>query len=290
MNSQEGNTSQSESRELPTRMLGRTGRDVSIIGLGGGSLLMKTENRNAAVEMVNHAIDSGINYIDTAPSYNNSEQYIGEVMKHRRDQVFLATKVDPRTRDEAWQSIEESLERLQTDVIDLIQVHDIQTFDDVNAIMRHNGAVTAMIEALEQGLVRWIGVTGHGDPAAMAYALERFDFDTVLMPVNVTDRHYRSYIDTILPFAGDRDIGAIGMKVFCAGEIFETLETSVSEALRYTLSFPISTAIIGFDNLQHLDEIVDIARNFKPMDESEQQRILDRTRDKAAACNAKFKE
>jgi aryl-alcohol dehydrogenase-like predicted oxidoreductase len=274
---------------LPQRVLGRIGRPVSILGLGGGGLLSRTHDERAAVELVNHAIDAGVNYLDTAPTYGPSEEHIGKVMRHRRDEVFLATKVYPRIGDEAHRTIENSLRRLQTDRIDLIQVHDMATREEIDRMMSPDGSLAAMIEAREQGIVRWIGVTGHKDPDALIYAIERFDFDTVLMPVNIADRHYLSFVDGVLPPALERNMGVIAMKVFCAGGVFESLDVTPAEALRYALSFPVATAIVGVDDLRQLDENLRTARDFRPMDEDERQAVLDRTREKAAVCGAKFK-
>ena len=274
---------------LPRRILGRTGRPVSILGLGGGGILMRTLDREAAMALIHRAIDLGVNYVDTAPTYGPSEEHFGEVLKARRPEVFLATKVHSRSRDEGWRKIENSLRRLQSDYIDLIQVHDIKTEDEVDRVMRLDGALAAMLEARDQGLVRWIGVTGHWDPSPMAYALQRFDFDTVLIPVNVTDKHYLSYIDVVMPVALKRNLGIIAMKVYCAGGVFEQLDVMPHDALRYALSFPVSTAVVGVDDMQQLLENINIGRRFVPMTEEEKESVLDRTRQKAAVCSAKFK-
>jgi aryl-alcohol dehydrogenase-like predicted oxidoreductase len=274
---------------LPRRVLGRTGRAVSILGLGGGGLFFKEENRDLAYQVLNRAIDLGINYFDTAPTYGASEILFGEVLKDRRNEVFLATKVYPRTRVEAWKTIENSLIRLKTDVIDLLQVHDIRSKEEVDQLMKPNGSLAAIMEAQEQGLVRWIGVTSHYDPDVLLFALGRFDFDTVLMPVNVVDKHYYSFIESVLPVAEDRNLGVIGMKVYCVGDVFDQLEITPAEALQYALSFPIATAVVGVENLQQLLENIDIVRHFKPMTEEEQQEVLNRTREKAVVCSSKFK-
>lgn len=274
---------------LPHRILGRTGQSVSILGLGGGGLFFSEKNRDLAHEVLNRAIDLGINYFDTSPTYGDSEILFGEILKDRRSEIFLATKVRPRTRDEAWRTLENSLVRLKTDVIDLLQVHDIKSREDIEQVVRPNGALAAIVEAQEQGLVRWIGVTGHYDPDALMFALGRFDFDTVLMPVNVADKHYHSFIDSVLLVAVDRNLGVIGMKVYCAGGVFEQLAITPSEALRYALSMPITTAVVGVENLEQLLENIETVRHFEPMSEEQQQELLDRTRDKAVVCNSKFK-
>lgn len=274
---------------LPHRILGRTGQSVSILGLGGGGLFFSEKNRELAHQVVNRAIDLGINYLDTAPGYGDSEILFGEAIKDRRSEIFLATKVHPRTRDEAWRTMENSLIRLKTDFIDLLQVHDIKSREDVEQAMKPNGALAAIVEAQEQGLVRWIGVTGHYDPDALMFALGRFDFDTVLMPVNITDKHYNSFVDSVLPVAIDRNLGVIGMKVYCAGGVFEQLAITPSEALRYALSMPIATAVVGVESLEQLLENIESIRRFEPMSEQQQQELLDRTRDKAAVCSSKFK-
>lgn len=275
---------------IPQRLLGGTEREVSILGLGGGGLLMRTKDKDAAAELVNRAIDLGINYIDTSPSYGDSELHIGEVMKSRRNEVFLATKIHRRGYDEGWQKIENSLKRLQTDHIDLIQVHDIIDMQSVDDALKPDGSLSAMLDARTQGVVRWIGVTGHYDPDAILYALERFDFDTVLIPVNISDRHYRSFISGVMPVAAERRIGVIGMKVFFAGGVIEELGVTPEETLRYALSYPISTAVVGMDSIAQLEQNVSITRSFTPMTREEASEIEARTRTHPLAGNEKFKK
>lgn len=267
--------------------MGKTGFSVSILGLGGGGVFFSHDNRDEALEILNRAIDLGVNYLDTAPSYGASEDHYGEILNLRREEVFLATKVHPRGYDDAKKTMDASVTRLKTDHIDLIQVHDIQSSDDFDQAF--DGSLKAMVEARDEGIVRWIGVTGHHDPDALAYAIERFDFDTVLMPVNITDKHYLSFIDNVLPMALKRNMGVIAMKVYCAGGVFENLDVTPKDSLRYALSFPVSTAIVGVDNLHQLLENIEIVRQFEPMRNEEQTAMLDRTRDKAAVCSSKFK-
>lgn len=272
---------------LPRRRLGRTNRTVSVLGLGGGGLFLDANKPEEAVRMINRAIDLGMDYLDTAPGYGASESHFGEVLKSRRDEVFLATKIHPRRRDEARRTIEESLERLQTDHLDLLQIHSITSAQDFDRAQE--GSLPEMIQARDEGIVRWIGVTGHTDPESLVYAIQRFDFDTVLMPVNVVDKYYLSFIDMVLPLALERDMGVIAMKVYCAGGVFDELSVSPEEALRYALSVPVSTAIIGMESMDELLRNVDIARRFRPMTDEEQAAVLEKTRPNAAVCNRKFK-
>ncbi len=274
---------------LPHRMLGRTGRLVSILGLGGGGLFFREENHDLAFQVLNRAIDLSIDYLDTAPGYGASESLFGEVLKSRRDEVFLATKVHPRSRDEAWRTIENSLKRLQTDHIELIQVHEIESDEDVDKATGGDGSIKAMEEARDQGIVKWIGVTGHTDPAPLLYALDRYDFDTVLMPVNIADKHYLSFLDNILPKAQERNLGVIGMKIYCAGGVFLNMDMMPEEALRYALSQPISTGVVGVDNMDQLLYNIDVARQFEPMGERQMRILEDRTKFNEVVCNAKFK-
>jgi aryl-alcohol dehydrogenase-like predicted oxidoreductase len=275
---------------LPHRMLGKTNMSVSILGLGGGGLFFDANNRDMADEVVNRAIDLGINYLDTAPSYGAGEDLYGNVMRRRRGDVFLATKIDARDRDGAWKSIETSLRRLQTDVIDLIQVHDIEKNEDVDKVLAMDGAIRAMEEAHDQGVVRWMGVTGHRNPDKLLYAIEQYDFDTVLMPVNITDKAYLSFIDKVMPVAQSKNMVIVGMKVYCSHGIFADLDVLPGEALRYSLSNPVSTCVVGVDNVNQLLSNIDVARQFTPMNEDEMTALEARTKDKAAMCNTKFKE
>lgn len=259
---------------IPRRRLGKTGEMVSIFGLGGQALLEQPDKADEAVALISRAIDLGVTYCDSARAYGPSEEYYGAVMKYRRREVFLTSKIYERPRDEAWQSLETSLRNLQTDHLDLIQIHSLRYPEEVDLIVKPYGALQACVEAREQGLVRFIGVTGHFDPQVINQAIRRFDFDTVLMPVNVADAAYLSFQKESLPLAREKDLGIIGMKVPIRGRLLGGhLFPSIDPLLRYALSCPISTAIIGCGSIAELEQNVAVARNFRPLDEDERGAI-----------------
>ena len=248
---------------LPARVLGRTGARVSILGLGGQILLQTPDRWDEAVELINRALDLGINYCDTAAAYYPSELYYGEVMPERRHEVFLATKTGDRTRDGAWRSIEQSLVNLQTDHVDLIQVHSLDRFDHLDRALQPDGALAAMSEAREQGLTRFIGVSGHNADVLLS-ALHAFDFDTILVRINPLDPLRGDVIGSVLPVAHRRRMGVIAMKVMDRGGLLNR-GVSPSSLLRYTLSQHVATAIVGCGSLRDLEENFETARTFRPL-------------------------
>ncbi|MDA2914204.1 aldo/keto reductase, partial [Acidobacteriia bacterium AH_259_A11_L15] len=208
---------------MPTRNLGRTGYRVGIFSLGGQAALERPNNHEVAVALVERALDLGVNYVDTAAMYGGAERwsqrYIGEVMNHRRREAFLATKTHDRTRDGSWRLLEQSLRLLQTDHLDLWQIHNLSRMGQVEQIFSPGGALEAVQEAREQKIVRFLGVTGHADPYVLAEAIRRFPFDTILMAVNAADRHHLSFVDHLLPLAVEKQMGIIGMKVPARGRL-----------------------------------------------------------------------
>ena len=273
------------SAAMPRRNLGRTGYATGIFSLGGQAAVEQPNNEEAAVEIVERAIDLGINYIDTAARYGGddrwSQRYIGKVMKRRRGEVFLATKTHDRTRDGSMKLLDESLKLLQTDHLDLWQVHNLSEMEQVEAIFEKDGAVKALAEARDQGIVRNIGVTGHANPEVLVETIRRFPFDTLLLALNAADRHYLSFIEDLLPLAVEKEMGIIGMKIPSRGRLLaswtppegeDRRETdsgpgtlNMREALRYVLSLPVSTVIVGCDNVAQLEENVSVARSFNPL-------------------------
>src|ERR1035437_8987893 len=202
---------------MPTHNLGKTGYKVGIFSLGGQASLEKPNNEAVAVPIIERALDLGVNYIDTSSIYGGparwSEQYVGKVMAHRRNQAFLATKTKERTRDDSMRMIEKSLQLLQTDHVDLWQLHDIGTLFDVNQVFAKGGAMEALIEMKEQKVVRHLGLTGHYRPDALMEGIRRYPFDTVLMAMSAADPHHFSFNESLLPLAVERQMGIIGMKV-----------------------------------------------------------------------------
>lgn len=275
---------------MPTRNLGKTGYRVGIFSLGGQASIEKADNEAVAVPIVEKALDLGVNYIDTSARYGGdarwSEQYIGKVMKRRRNEAFLATKTHDRTRDGSLKLLEKSFQLLQTDHVDLWQIHNLSRKEEVDRIFAKGGAVEALVKAKEEKMVRFIGVTGHADPDVLLEAIRRFDFDTILMAVNAADPHHMSFGKELLPLAVEKEMGIIGMKIPARGRILanwtpppaeqqrgiiatQSGTLSMAEAMRYTLSLPVSTVIIGCDTIAQLEENVNIARDFTPLSDAQ---------------------
>lgn len=261
-------------RLTPQRELGKTGIRVPLIGYGTAPL-GKTDKipQEKGVAALHHAIDSGITYLDTSPDYG-SEPVVGEVMKERRDEVFLATKINNRSREWVRRELETSLEKLQTDHVDLIQVHAVNAWADLEMVLAPDGALKELEKAREEGLVRFIGITGHARPDILGHALEQYPFDTVLVALGMADRLVTSPETFCLPKAVERNTGVIAMKVFGHGEFQDR-----NLALRYSLGLPgVSLAILGMDSVQHIDENVEIAANFQPLSEEEEIRLIQQIR------------
>jgi hypothetical protein len=287
---------------MPTRNLGKTGYKVGIFSLGGQASLERPNNFDVAVPIIERALDLGVNYIDTSSIYGGperwSEQYVGKVMAHRRNEAFLATKTRERTRDGSMRMIEKSLELLQTDHVDLWQLHDVGTQANVDEIFAKGGAMEALVEMQEQKVVRHLGITGHYRPDALMECIKRHPFDTILMAMNAADPHHYSFNEQLLPLAVERQMGIIGMKIPGRGRILSTwtpppLEQqkhswegmvlaptpgtlTMREALYYTLSRPVSTVIIGCDTIAQLEENVQLAREFTPLNDKQLAELVAR--------------
>lgn len=270
---------------MPMRNLGRTGFKVGLFSLGGQAAVEQPDNEAVAVPIVERALDLGVNYIDTAARYGGdarwSERYIGAVMKGRRQQAFLASKTRDRSRDGSLRSLETSLKLLHTDHLDLWQIHNLSRMEEVDEIFAPGGAVQALIEAREQKLVRFLGVTGHADPAVLIEAMRRFPFDAVLLALNAADPHHLSFKKDLLPLAVEKEMAIIGMKIPARGLLLSSwrppAETTsrfagtvpgtlgMPEAMRYVLSLPVATVIVGCDSIAQLEENISIARDFRPL-------------------------
>jgi uncharacterized protein len=261
---------------MPSRPLGRTGHQVKLFSLGGEATLDKAGREDDAAAIINRALDLGVNYIDTAPAYGQgtSLRHIGEVMRTRRAEVYLASKTHARTRDQSMRLLDMNLELLQTDHLDLWQLHNVTDAAQVEQLFAPGGALEALIEAREQGLVRHLGVTGHFDPAPLLTCIERFDFDTILVALNPADRHVTPFTTELLPRANAKGMGIIGMKLAARGRVFRSggIRT-MEETMRYTLSLPISTVIVGVDDVAQVEENVRIATAFQPLDEAGMARL-----------------
>jgi len=276
------------------RVLGSTGERVSAIGLGGWHLGLPTVDEQLSLRIVRSAVDHGINFMDNSWDYNAgaSEIRMGKALRDGyRDKVFLMTKIDGRSKREATRQLDESLRRLQTDRIDLVQHHEVIRFEDPHRIFDADGANAALIEARTAGKLRYIGFTGHKDPRIHLHTLEvarehGFTFDAVQMPLNVMDAHYRSFEKLVLPELVKQKIGVLGMKSMANGIILKSGTVTAVECLHYALNLPTSVVITGCDSMEVLEQALEVARTFRPMSAAQVQAILAKT--KAAAAHGEF--
>ena len=277
-------------REMPYRTLGHTGERVSAIGLGGWHLALKHVDEALAERLIRGAIDRGINFMDNSWDYNDgaSEERMGWALRGGyRQRAFVMTKIDGRSKEEAMRQLEESLRRLATDRIDLVQHHEVIRFDDPHRIFDPEGAQAALMEARKQGKVRYIGFTGHKDPRVHLHAVEvaeehGYTWDTVQMPLNVMDAHYRSFEKLVLPELVKRNIGVLAMKSMANGIILRSGLVSARECLHYALGLPVSVVITGIDSMEILDQACEAAATYQSMTESDRRQLLARTAPAAA--------
>lgn len=280
----------SQSSEMLYRELGSTGEQVSAIGLGGWHLSLKHVDEQLAIRLVRTAIDRGITFMDNCWDYNNgvSELRMGKALREGyRDQVFLMTKIDGRSKQAATQQIDQSLQRLQVDHVDLIQYHEVLRFEDPHRIFDEEGAHAAMLEAQAAGKLRYIGFTGHKDPAIHLHMLDvadqyGFKFDTVQLPLNVMDAHYRSFAQLVVPELVKRQIGILGMKSMANGILLRSQTVTPIECLHYALNLPTSVVITGIDSMAILDQALEATRTFQPMTEQQVQTLLTKTAEAGA--------
>ena len=276
------------------RALGKTGERVSPIGLGGWHIGLPHVNEQLGFRIVRSAIDRGLTFMDNSWDYNDgaSEIRMGRALRDGyRDKAFLMTKIDGRSKREAKRQLDESLRRLQTDRIDLVQHHEVIRFDDPHRGFDPEGANAALVEARKAGKLRYIGFTGHKDPRIHLHMLEvakenAFSFDTVQMPLNVMDAHYRSFEKLVLPELVKQNIGALGMKSMANGIILKSGTVTPVECLHYALSLPTSVVITGCDSMELLDQALDALRTFRPLSVPQREALLAKTR--VAAAHGEF--
>lgn len=286
--------SQLPPNSLPKRRLGKTGEIVSVIGFGAGARFCSIPDEDAAQALLRRALELGITYFDTSASYTRkglerlSEKRLGEFTKRRRTEVFLATKFDPRDRDGALKSVERSLNLLQTDYLDLIQIHSLGDHDDLSRMGGPDGAIAAIRQLKDQKVARFVGITGHNDGGAMADALRRYEFDTVLMALNaaqsanpVAARRMEpipAFEQSALPLALEKQMGVVSMKVMGQGLLVGdgAGRAAASELLRFNLSQPVACVVIGVEQMARLEENVRAARALIPMSESEKQKLREK--------------
>jgi aryl-alcohol dehydrogenase-like predicted oxidoreductase len=274
---------------MPYRVLGRTGEQVSAIGLGGWHLALPHVDEALSLRIIRTAIDRGINFMDNSWDYNEgqSELRMGKALRDGyRERVFLMTKIDGRSKKEAARQLDESLRRLGTDRIDLVQHHEILRYEDPHRIFDEDAANFALVEARQAGKLRHIGFTGHKDPRIHLHMLEvaddaGFELDTVQMPLNVMDAHYRSFEKLVLPELVKRRIGVLGMKPLANGIILRSKTVTAVECLQYALNLPTDVVITGIDSMEVLEQALETARTFRPLSEEALAALLAKTADAA---------
>jgi len=266
------------------RNLGQTGERVSIIGVGGFHL-RKPADPQLAIRIVRTALDNGINFLDNSWDYGEgeSERRMGMALRDGyREKAFLMTKIDGRTAASAAEQLDQSLERLQTDHVDLLQFHEVIRMEEPERIFAPGGALEAVLRAREQGKIRHIGFTGHKSPEIHKHMLEvadqhNFRFDTLQMPLNVMDAHYHSFERIVLPIATQKQMGVLGMKPMGDPFILDSHTVSARECLRYAMSLPVSVTITGIDSVAILQQALEVADNFEPLTPQERAALLART-------------
>lgn len=280
--------------KMPLRPLGKTGHMVGIYSLGAQGSVEIPGKEDLSVEIISRAIDLGINYIDTAAAYGRasdtipkseamgtSERNVGRVLKYRREEVFLASKTHDRTYDGSMRFLEQSLKNLQTDHLDLWQIHNVRLseIETLDRMFADDGVIKAMEKARDEKMVRFIGFTGHEGPDVMNALADRYPFDNVLVAINAADKHHDPFIEKFLPNVVEKNMGIVGMKIPARDRIFSHGGIiSMKEAMEYVLTLPVSTIIVGLDNLEELEENIEIAKNFQPLSADEMLAIEEKTK------------
>jgi len=266
------------------RILGQTGERVSMVGVGGFHL-SKPDDPQLAIRIVRAALDNGINFLDNSWDYGEgeSERRMGQALRDGyRDKAFLMTKIDSRSAQGAVRQLEESLQRLQTDHVDLLQFHEVIRMEEPERIFAPGGALETVLKAREQGKTRYIGFTGHKSPEIHRHMLEiadqhDFRFDTLQMPLNVMDAHYHSFEQMVLPTAVRKQMGVLGMKSMGDPFVLHSSGLSSQECLRYAMSLPVSVTITGMDSMAILQQALDVVENFQPLTAQERTTLLAKT-------------
>jgi aryl-alcohol dehydrogenase-like predicted oxidoreductase len=281
--------------EMLYRELGATGVQVSLIGMGGAHLGLATVEEDDAIRLVHEGLDRGINFLDNSWDYNEgrSEERVGKALAQGgyRQKAFVMTKIDGRTKEVATNQINDSLRRLKVDHIDLLQHHEVIRFDDPDRIFNEGGGMEAVLAAKQAGKIRFIGFTGHKDPHVHLYMLEvaqkhGFHFDTVQMPVNIMDAHFRSFSQLVVPEAIRQNIAVLGMKCFGDDIILKSGAVEPMDCLRYSLNLPISVLITGINSKMLLDQAFAAVKSFQPMDEAAVATLISKTEE--AAMHGKY--
>lgn len=273
------------SQQIPYRTLGRTGAKTSLVGLGGYHIGVGSLSDEQAIHIVRTALDSGVNFLDNCWDYNNgvSEIRMGKALQDGyRSKAFLMTKVDGRTRQSAQRQVEESLRRLQTDHLDLIQIHEVIRMTDPERVFAPGGSLEYLEQARKEGKVRFIGFTGHKSPEIHLHMIEvarqhHYTFDTVQMPLNIMDAHFDSFARKVVPVASKLNMGILGMKPMGFGIILKSNAVTPVECLQYAMNLPITTVITGCDSMEILQQALNTARNFRPLSHRQLEAMLNKT-------------
>jgi aryl-alcohol dehydrogenase-like predicted oxidoreductase len=265
-----------DSKGLPTRVLGKTGVHVPLIGIGTGTRFCSVKNENQAIEILNYALDHGIYYWDTAHGYGKgdvvSEERLGRVVKHRRKEIFLATKVRARDSVKAKKQIEKSLNRLKTDHLDLLQIHAIESLEDLAEVTRQGGLYDVVRSMKDQGITRYIGFSGHSSAKAMAKAARDLEFDSMLVALNHYRERSQNFEENVVPVAAANNLGIMVMKVVRPRETVKDIATK--DLISYALSLKyITGAVIGIDSMQVLKENIALVKNFKPLEKEKMNEL-----------------
>ncbi|NJO95009.1 MAG: aldo/keto reductase [Hyellaceae cyanobacterium CSU_1_1] len=270
--------SSSTIESMPARILGKTQISLPVLGLGGaGQTPISYEGKEKeAIALIEKALELGIKYYDTAASYGPSEERFGKILPTYRDRIYLNSKTAARDYDGAWRELELSLKRLQTDYLDSWQLHHVSFTDELDIIFSNQGAIKAVEEAKEQGLIKFSGITGHHEPEVIAEGLRRYDFDTTLISLNAADVHHpRPFSRTVLPVAKEKNVGVIAMKVPAYGKLLQPgILSSMEQAMGYSLSLPgVHCCIIAAENPEQLESNVTVARNYTPLNTAQMTQI-----------------
>ena len=265
-------------KSMPERILGKTQINLPVLGLGGaGQTPISHQGGEAeAIALIEKALELGIKYYDTAASYGPSEERFGKVLPSWRDRIYLNSKTAARDYDGAWRELERSLKRLGTDYLDSWQLHHVSFTEELDTIFSDRGAIKAVEEAKEQGLIKFSGITGHHEPEVIAEGLRRYDFDTTLISLNAADVHHpRPFSRTVLPVAREKNVGVIAMKVPAYGRLLKPgILSSMEQAMGYSLSLPgVHCCIIAAENPEQLESNVTVARNYTPLDTAQMTQI-----------------
>jgi predicted aldo/keto reductase-like oxidoreductase len=268
-----------EKKILPKRLLGKTGKEISILGLGGEGILRTHDEEEKAVPLIRRALDLGITYFESARAYASSESYYGMALQEQREEIFLASKSHERTGDGALKHLEATLKNMKTDFLDLWMIHDVRSPKDVEQIFGPKGAAKAFEAAKRNKLVRFVGISGHRNPTILSRALDLFPFDVVLMPVNPAEPHYWSFLGEVLPKALDKGMGILGMKTLSRGVSVKIFGSETVEMfLRFAMTQTISAAVVGCETIEQLEMNVRLAQSFQPMDQKDQNVLINKVK------------